>query len=256
MDFTEKQIIAMVSGIILPLFRISAMIMSMPVIGTKMVPNRIKVTISVIVTIVIYPLLKDVPQVNLLDPNFIILVLQQLLVGVTIGFIFQLVFQTLIMAGDIISMQCGLSYATLVDPTTQDQMPMLSHFYVTMASLIFITLNGHLLLLQLIINSFTFFPIDTVLISQDGFITLVRSSGIIFLNGVIIALPAIISLLLANISLAIMTRAAPQLNIFSLGFGITLLLGFFLLLFSLADVSRQFYHLLEQAITVVNDVMR
>lgn len=256
MDFTEQQIIAWVSGFFLPLCRVSAMVMTMPVIGTKMVPARIKIIVSAVITLLIYPLLTVAPQVNLLDPHFILLVAQQLLVGITIGFLFQLVFQAVIVSGEIISMQSGLSYATLVDPATSASIPVLSHFYITMVSLIFVSLNGHLLLIQLVIDSFTNFPISTTLLSQQGLITLIQTSAIVFLNALLISLPAIVALLLANISLAVMTRAAPQLNIFSIGFPITLMAGFFLLLFSLTEVSRQFYFLLEQAMSTVNQLLQ
>lgn len=254
MNFNEAQIISWVSGMLLPFFRITSMLMTMPLIGTKMVPGPIKILLAIAITLLLYPSLKGVPDVSLLDPNFILLVAQQVLVGIVIGFLFQLVFQVLIMAGALISMQSGLAFSSLVDPATQTSVPAISHFYVVMGSLLFITLNGHLLALQLVFQTFDSFPISTKMVSPEGFSLLLKTSGIIFLNGVIISLPAIIALLLANISLAIMTRAAPQLNIFTIGFPITLMAGIFMLMLSLTEVSREFYALLEQMIATVNQV--
>lgn len=254
MNFSEAQIISWVSGMLLPFFRITSLLMTMPLIGTKMVPGPIKIMLAIAITLLIYPTIKGIPDVSLLDPKFIVLVAQQVLVGIAMGFLFQLTFQVLIMAGALISMQSGLAFSSLVDPATQTSMPAIAHFYVVMGSLLFITLNGHLLALQLVAQTFDSFPISTALISHEGFGLLLKTSGMIFLNGVLISLPAIIALLLTNISLAIITRAAPQLNIFTIGFPITLMAGIFMLLLSLTELSREFYVLLEHMMETVTKI--
>ncbi|HEB87891.1 MAG TPA: flagellar biosynthetic protein FliR [Gammaproteobacteria bacterium] len=226
MHFSSAEITAILGSWLWPLFRIGGMVMAAPVFGARSVPARVKLMITLALTVIIAPLLPPVPAIDVFSPLSFLIIVQQILIGVVMGFSVQLAFSAVITGGQVIAMQMGLGFSLMVDPQNGTQAPVLSQFYVLFAILIYLALNGHLVLIQVLRDSFTLIPIGPDGLQAVEFQKLADWGSQIFAGGLSIALPAIASLLVVNIAFGIMTRAAPQMNIFAIGFPITMILGF------------------------------
>jgi len=237
MLITGAELTAIVGSFLWPLFRVAAVVMTAPVFGAKTVPPRVKLMISLAITAVIVPLLPAMPAVEVFSLQGLYVTANQILIGVAIGFTTQLVFSAIIMAGQIIAMQMGLGFSLMVDPQNGQQAPVLSQFYIIFVLLIYLSLNGHLVLVHIILDGFTTLPIAITGLSPDSIWQIVTWASYIFSGAIGIAIPAIASLLVVNLSFGIMTRAAPQLNIFAIGFPVTMMLGFALVLLTLTNVA-------------------
>lgn len=254
MVITGAEITAWVGAYFWPMVRIGGMVMTAPVFGAKPIPVRIRLALTLAITAVVVPLLPaQVPVVDALSPVAILIVAQQLLIGVAMGFAFQLVISAVITGGQTIALQMGLGFAVMVDPQNGSQAPVLSQLYVLMVLLVFMLMNGHLLLIEILVDSFRSLPIAASGLTGDNIWQLLSWANIIFAGALSLALPAIASLLMVNIAFGIMTRAAPQLNIFAIGFPITMMIGFAVILVTLPSVIpnstelfNQTYHLVQQ----------
>ena len=252
MNFTGAEITAWVGSFLWPLFRVAGVVMAAPVFGARTIPRRIRLVFAVLLTLMIAPALPAVPVVDIFNPLSLLIVAQQILIGVVMGFTLQLVMGAVIAGGQAIALQMGLGFSLMVDPQNGVQVPVLSQFYIMLVLLVYLALNGHLVLIQVMVDSFTILPIGHNLVPESLW-QLVNWAGLIFSGAVAIALPAIASLLIINIAFGVMTRAAPQLNIFAIGFPITLSLGFALVLVTLPSVIphansmfNEAYHMIKQ----------
>ena len=239
MLITGAELTAIVGSFLWPLFRVSAVVMTAPIFGAKTVPARVKLMVSLAITAVIVPLLPAMPLVDVFSLQGLYITANQILIGVAIGFTTQLVFSAIIMAGQIIAMQMGLGFSLMVDPQNGQQAPVLSQFYVIMVMLVYLSLNGHLVLVEIIKDGFETLPIAVTGLSTDSIWGIVSWGSYIFSGALGIAIPAIASLLVVNLSFGIMTRAAPQLNIFAIGFPVTMMLGFVLVLLTISNIAPQ-----------------
>jgi len=225
MFFEYSQWLDMVAQIMWPLIRVSSVFLAMPLVGSKLLPMRIRVLFSIVVTYAILPSVPSVPNIDVLSIASLALVIQQIIIGLAIGFILQLTLHAFVIAGQVLAMQSGLGFASLVDPATGASVPLVSQFYLFVASLIFLNMNGHLALIETVSHSFTTLPISTTGISTENLWIICMYLSWVFQQAVLIALPVMFSLLLINLGFGVIARAAPQINIFSIGFPITLTLG-------------------------------
>ncbi len=241
------------SAFLFPLFRIAGLIMVAPVFGSRLVPQRIKIALAVCVT---FALLPTLPAINvdggLLISGFI--VLQEILIGVAMAFVVQMTFDALVIAGQTIAMTMGLGFAMLVDPNRGVSVPVLSQFFVILGVLIFLSLNGHLALLQMVGESFELLPVGE-LVSVASIWWLLEWASEMFIGAVSIALPAVVSILVVNIAFGVMSRAAPTLNLFAIGFPSALLLGFIVLLVNMQTIGAVFGDLLSASLLSVADML-
>ncbi len=237
MVITGAELTALVGSFLWPLFRVSAVVMTAPVFGAKAVPTRIKLMVSLVLTSIVVPLLPPMPAVDVFSLQGLSISVNQILIGIAIGFTTQLVFGAIIMAGQIVAMQMGLGFSLMVDPQNGTQAPVLSQFYIIFVVLIYLSLDGHLVLVQIMIDGFETLPITLTGLSTDSMWQIVNWGSYIFSGAIGIAIPTIASLLVVNLSFGIMTRAAPQLNIFAIGFPITMIFGFALILLTISNVS-------------------
>src|SRR5690606_1563828 len=168
-----------------------------------------------------------------LSAEGMLLILQQLAVGLGMGLVLQFVVAAVVMAGHAIATAIGLSFASSVDPQNGTQVTILGQFYLILATLFFLAIDGHLRLLELLALSFELFPVSDFVLDAAFFSEVVRYSAQMFVTGTLLALPVMVGVLLINIGFGVMTRAAPQLNIFSIGFPMSMLGGFVLMLLSL-----------------------
>lgn len=255
MVITTAQLTTFAGSLLWPLFRVGALILSAPVFGARTVPVRIRAGLSVLVTLAILPTLPTPPAVNVFSAAAIMIIVQQILIGVMMGFILQIVMSAIITGGQLIAMQMGLGFAQMVDPQNGAQTPLLSQFYVVMVTLVFLTLNGHLVMFEVLRDSFIALPIGKSLMPLDGLWQVVQWSGQIFAGAVGIAIPAIASLLMVNFAFGIMTRAAPQMNIFAIGFPITLMLGFGVIMATLPSLVPQSTHMFNDAYHLIRHIL-
>ena len=222
---TSAQLLSWLALFIFPFVRILAMIASAPILGNKQVPVRIKIGLSVLLTIVIAPTLTIQPNVDPASALGFLILLQQILAGLAIGFTMRLIFTAIEMAGDIIGIQMGLGFAIFFDPQNSSYTPVIAQFLGILAALVFLNMNGHLVMLEALADSFRTFPINSAMPAAIALHTLASWGGSIFSNALQLSMPVIGALLISNFALGILTRSAPQLNIFAVGFPVTLSIG-------------------------------
>lgn len=254
MDVGFAQATAFVGSLMWPFMRIGAMLLAMPVFGTRMVPTRIKVIATLTISIFVLPLLPPVPEVEALSLSGLFISVQQILIGFAMGFTLQMVFGALMIAGESIAMSMGLGFASMIDPNNGVSVPVISQFFVIMGTLLFLALGGHLMLIQLLVSSFQSLPIAPTGVERESFWAIVNWGSQMFIGAIWIAIPALISMLVVTISLGVMTRAAPQLNIFSVGFPITMFLGFVILMLIIPGFLPRFNQMMLEAMQLSQSV--
>jgi flagellar biosynthetic protein FliR len=254
MTFTSAQLTAWVGAFLWPLFRIGAMMMVAPVYGSRLVPVRIRLGIALALAILVAPLLPAVPAVEVFSFEALFIIAQQILIGVAMGFALQIVISAVITGGQVIAMQMGLGFSVMVDPQNGAQTPVLSQFYVIMVVLVFLALNGHLVMIEVLLDSFRTLPISSNGLVAADLWQLVSWGSMVFSGAVGMAIPAIASLLIVNFAFGIMTRAAPQLNIFAIGFPIIMMLGFAVVIITLPSVLPRSSGMFTDAYHLIRDL--
>ncbi|MDR0279019.1 MAG: flagellar type III secretion system protein FliR [Paucimonas sp.] len=255
LELTDTQISTWVASFMLPLFRVAAVLMTMPVFGTSLVPQRIRLYFAVAITVVIVPALPPMPPVEALDLSALLLVGEQILIGALFGFSLQLLFQAFVIAGQIVAIQMGLAFASMVDPANGVNTTVISQFLTMLVTLLFLAMNGHLVVFEVITESFTTLPVGSGLM-VNHFWDLAGRLGWVLGAALLLVLPAITALLVINIAFGVMTRAAPQLNIFSIGFPMTLVLGMGIFWIGMADILSHYQSLASEALQWLRELAR
>ena len=230
----------------IPFFRIAAFFATVPVFGNQLVPQTVRLSLALVVALLIAPMVSISSPANLFSLPFFISIFQQILIGVSLGFLVQIFFHIFVLAGQMIAMQMGLGFASMVDPTNGVSVAVVSQFYVILVTLLFLSFNGHLVTIEVLTESFRFLPIEGGVLSSSAAYSLAVSGLWMFVSAFLLALPAVSAILIVNFAFGVMTRAAPQLNIFSLGFPFTLIFGIFILWVALAGFLPQYQKLSEQ----------
>lgn len=233
-----------------PLMRISGFCMVAPVLGTALVPPRARMLLALFITILIAPTLHDLPHPDFLSPASFVMVAQQLLIGIGLAYFLQMLTQAFVTFGQIVAMQMGLGFASMNDPINGVSVASVSQFYLMMVMLLFLAINGHLVMLDVLIESFHTLPIGAD-IGSSRLQALVGWASWMFSAGLLMALPAVTALLIINCSLGVITRAAPQLNIFAIGFPLMLVLGLLILWASMSSVLPNFERYSHEALTAM-----
>ncbi|HBR96111.1 MAG TPA: flagellar biosynthetic protein FliR [Gammaproteobacteria bacterium] len=250
-----SEVTAWVGSFMWPLFRVAALFSVMPVLGATQVPARVRMALAAFITFAVMPIVGDIPAVDPLSSAGIFLVFAQVLIGILMGFMLLLVFNAIVMGAESIAISMGLGFALMTDPQNGVQIPVVGQFYQIMATLLFLALNGHHAVLQMMADSFVYLPISagfhTELIWQ-----LLSWSKVMFVGALKIALPAIIAMLTVNMIMGIMTRAAPQFNVFSVGFPATMTIGFLVLALTLPVFLPNFEKLLIETYSVMGQIVR
>ena len=247
---------AFVGSLLWPMMRIGAMLMAMPVFGTRLMPTRIKIITTFVLAVTVLPLLPEMPKVEAFSLHGLFISFQQVLIGVSLGFTLQLVFGAMMIAGEAIAMSMGLGFASMDDPTNGVSVPVVSQLFVIMTTLIFLALGGHLMLIQLLVSSFESMPIAPSGIERDSFWAIVSWGSQMFIGAVWVAIPALISMLVITLSMGVMTRAAPQLNIFSVGFPVTMFMGFIILMLVMPSFLPRINQMMLEAMQLSQSFVR
>ena len=247
-------LIEQLSQLLWPFMRVTGFMLVAPILSSSYIPTMIKVVIAFVISLFIFPLVDTPVNLDPLSIPGLLMIVQQILVGVAIGTIVQFVFNALIIAGENIALTMGLGFAQLTDPVNGITIPVISQALTIFASLYFLALNGHIALVQLLVSSFEVLPISTA-ISMDTILAILDWSGRMFIGAVMISIPAVTALLIINIAMGLMTRVAPQMNIFSVGLPVTLGLGFIFILATLPAIMRVFQNMLNDAFTTILQVL-
>lgn len=228
--------------------RVGGFFLMVPIIGTRLVSARIRLSLALSISVLVAPVIDTVPLISPLSiPGFVVIV-QQLLIGFILGFVFQILFQVCIVGGQLIAMQNGLGFATLVDPVNGINVAAVSQFYLMSSNLFFLAMNGHLAMIELLVSSFTQLPIGAQVPFPDLFFALAYRGSWLFESGVLVALPAITALLLVNLSFGIMTKVAPQMNVISVGFPFIMVFGLVIMWISMNGFLPQFQRFSQESL--------
>lgn len=252
---TSADIFRWVGGLFWPFIRLSAMFMAAPIFGARTLPIRVRIILALFVAVMLYGTLPAVPAVDPLSPAGFLITLHEVLIGVAMGFIMQLVFGAVVIAGQNVAMSMGLGFASAVDPQNGVQVPVMSQYYMVITTLLFLALDGHLVLIDTLANSFRLLPIGSGAFTPQFAWEIATWGSFMFAGGVLVAIPVMTAMLLVNLSFGVITRVAPQLNIFAVGFPITLLAGFVLVLFSTPSLLPQISTLFGDAFMTLQDLM-
>lgn len=255
MQFTSAEITALIGSYLWPFFRIAALVGVAPIFGARTVPIRVRLGLALALTAVIVPSLPPAPAIDALGPQGVLVGVHQVLIGLAMGFALLLVFSAFILGGQVFAMQMGLGFASMVDPQRGVQVPMVSQFYVLAATLIFLSLDGHLILIEVLAQSFQTLPVAPRGLTATGLWTLVAWGKQMFAGAVLIALPAIATLMIVNLAFGMMTRAAPQLNIFAVGFPISLTVGFIVMLLMLPTAVPHLANLIDDIFSMIRQLV-
>ncbi len=225
-----EQLEMWIAAFLWPFIRILAMLATAPVFDNRTVQRRTRVALAAIIAMLMMPLLPTPPTLS--SAQAVPVLIQQILIGVSMGFSMRLVFAAFEMAGDLLGLQMGLAFAQFIDPSRGTQTPLLGSFLGVLASLVFLVIDGHLLVIAAVVQSFELIPISANL-SVVNAQNIAMAGGIMFTLALQISLPVLAAVLISNIVLGILARAAPQLNVMSIGFSITIGVGLWILWVSL-----------------------
>ncbi|MDD5299469.1 MAG: flagellar biosynthetic protein FliR [Gallionella sp.] len=254
-SITSAQLDVWLATLMFPLVRILSMIASSPILGNKQIPVRVKVGLSVLIAIIIAPTIGEMPPVAIGSPQGLLIMIQQIIIGVAMGFTMRLIFTAVEMAGELAGLQMGLGFASFYDPVNAAHSPIVAQWLGMVAALAFLAINGHLYMLSALAESFRTLPIGNM-IPNHGFHAVASWGGSIFAYALQISLPILAALLITNIALGILTRAAPQLNLFAIGFPITLAIGFLVLMLSMPHFIPMLDRLTQEGLSATLNLVK
>jgi flagellar biosynthetic protein FliR len=247
-SLTPGQIEDWMAAYLWPFVRIGACLMVAPIFGARFVPARYRIILAAAITLLVAPLLPPHPPVSPFSPQGLVITVQQLVIGVAVGFVLQIIFDALAMGGQLLANTMGLSFAFNVDPLRGTSTPVLGQFYTLIATLTFLALNGHIAIIQALVDGFQTLPIGTTGIGANGMWQVTSWGGQLFRGALMVSLPGLTALLIVNLAFGVVSRAAPSLNLFAIGFPVTLLGGLLIVLGGLPSVQNGFVVLMRDGL--------
>ncbi len=253
MTLLTADIIAKFYTVIWPLTRITAALMTVPILSVEAANSRIRLTLAVALTALVMPMF-EWPVIDPLSAHGLITLVNEIAIGIITGLTLQIVTGALLLAGQYISSSMGLSIATLLDPTFGN-VPTLAQFLMILGALIFFALGGHLLVISVLVDSFSLLPVGKPILDLQSIRNLLQWSSMMFLGALLIALPVMATLILINIGMGVVTRAAPSLNIFVVGFPAMIFAGFLLIFVSMGVTGNRIEWLWLQGFSKVREIL-
>jgi flagellar biosynthetic protein FliR len=256
LTLTSVEMNTWIAALLWPLTRILGLIAAAPIFGHNSFPRTMKVLFGVLLAMIMAPLVPAMPGADPLSLAGLLILVQELLVGLAMGFSMRIVFAAVEMAGEAASLTMGLGFASVFDPQTRGRSSAVSQFLALIASMAFLAVDGHLVLIEALGESFFSLPISATPVASGMAYQLVRWGGTIFSVGLQLSLPIVAALLITNVALGILTRAAPQLNLFGIGFPVSLGAGLLLISATLPYLSGPLQNLFNQGIEATRAVPR
>lgn len=253
MNFLAADVVERFYTFLWPMLRISALMITAPIFSLSAFNTRMRILVALVLTWLVYPLHKW-PVIDPTSAQGLVEVFNQIMIGATMGLILQVVVAAVVVAGQSIAAAMGLSMANMLDPN-MGNVPVISQLLIVMSTLIFVGFGGHAILLGLILESFNSLPIGTNILNQAVYGRVLQWSSMMFLGAVLMALPVMVSLLFINVGLGVVTRAAPSLNIFAVGFPAMIMAGFIILIISMDSIGGRIEWLWVQGFSLVRDVI-
>jgi flagellar biosynthesis protein FliR len=253
-ELTDVQLQAWMATYFWPFVRIGACFVAAPVFGARFVPVRIRIGLAAALALIAGPMLPTPPAVPLFSVDGLLVTLQQALIGLAIGFSMQLIFDAIGLAGQLLANSMGLSFAFNVDPARGAATPALGQLYLILVTMTFVTLGGHIALIELLLRGFDAVPVATNGLSSTALRALVESASTLFAGALSVALPGVTALLVANLAFGVISRAAPTLNLMAVGFPITLTFGLLVVVLGMPAVQSAFIELLRVAFAALEDM--
>jgi flagellar biosynthesis protein FliR len=255
MTLTTGQIEGWMSQLFWPFVRIGACFMVAPAFGALFVPARLRLVLAGAVALLVAPLISMPAGVTPFSPAGVVVTIQQVIIGVALGFALQVLFDAVAMGGQLLANSMGLSFAFNVDPMRGTGTPALGQLYALLVMLTFLALDGHLALIEVLVDGFRTLPIGETGFGNPGLWTLVGWGTQIFAGALAVALPGVTALLIVNIAFGVMSRAAPSLNLFAVGFPITLVFGLVIIVVGLPALQASFVKLLDQGFLLLRSLL-
>jgi flagellar biosynthetic protein FliR len=229
-----------------PMLRMSALMLFAPVFSLPALTTRLRVLLALALSVMVYPMF-DWPSIDPLSARGLLEIANQITIGLMMGLILQVAIAAVVVAGQAISNSMGLSMAMMIDPNLGN-VPTVAQFLIVLATLVFVGLGGHGLLLAMLVESFSSLPVGTFVMVEQSWRQVLAWSSMMFLGAVLIALPVMVTLLFINIGIGVITRAAPSLNIFAVGLPATIVMGFLVLIMSMANIGSRLQWLWTQSL--------
>ncbi len=230
-----------------PFVRIGSCFMVAPAFGATSVPARVRIVLAGAVALLVAPLV-TIPTVTPLSAAGVVITVQQVIIGAALGFSLQILFEAVSLGGELLANSMGLSLAFNLDPQNGASTPTVGQLYTVLVTLIFLVLNGHLALIRTLVDGFHTLPIGTSGLGANGLWTVVNWGSELFSGALAVALPGVTALLIANLAFGVVSRAAPTLNIFSVGLPISLVFGLLAIIAGLPALESSFIRLLAAAL--------
>ena len=245
---------AWMQSVLWPFIRIAGMFSIAPLFGAQTIPVRVRISAALAISLLIAPSLSTAAFPDPFSAPGVLAIGTQLLIGLSMGFALQLLFTGLYLSGELIATPMGLSMAQVTDPVNGIQIPVLGQLVFMLGMLLFLGMDGHLALMRMLLESFQSLPVDTDVFAAGNYWLIVAWTKNIFIIGLQVALPAVTALLASNLALGVITRAAPQLNIFAFGLPITTVLGLTLLLLILPELTPMVEYWLGEIFSLMNGI--
>lgn len=241
---------AWLSPVLWPFLRILAVFTAAPVFSSRVFPVRARIALAFLVALAAQDGLPAVPVIALDDAGVWGVVVQQVGIGLALGFAVRVVFAAVELAGEVVGFQMGLNFAAFFDPSLNAQSSAVARFFGQMAVLLFVVMNGHLMVLMAVNKSFVAFPIDQNFLQALATMKLYQLGTDLFASALWMALPMVGMLMFVNLALGIISRVAPQMNIFAVGFPITLVVGLIGIAYTLPMLDQPFLALMGRVIDI------
>jgi flagellar biosynthetic protein FliR len=244
-SLTSVEINAWIVAFFFPLARILALLSAAPPFNNTGLSPQVRLLLGLSIAMAISPALPKIPLIDPASGLGLLIMAQQMIIGLAMGLALRLVFSAIDLAGTLISNQMGLGFSTAYDPSSASQTPVVSEFLGLLGLLVFLAINGHLMVISTLTQSFTALPIGVETITKGSWLNIASAGGVIFSSGLFLALPIVVALMITNIALGILGRVAPQLNLMVIGFPITIALGFIALLTSMSYLGTPLLQMFE-----------
>lgn len=233
MEFLADDLVELVQRFMLPFIRLGTFFILAPIFGAQSVPVRIRILLAAAVTLLLFPSLQLQTVLDPLSGSGVLLIIQEVLIGMAMGLVLQFVMAAIVMAGHAMATAMGLGFASSADPQNGVQVTIVGQLYLVLATLVFLSIDGHLFALDIFASSFSRFVPGEFVLEAGLLWQVVLYSAQLFVTGLLLALPVMTGVLLVNLAFGVMTKASPQLNIFSIGFPMAMMAGFILMVLTL-----------------------